>query len=459
MAITLITEPSDWARVNDTNRMIYKFSSNQVTKANYNFHFILKVLNPGDLNPTTIGNFNLHPNRSSFAEFNPSEIYKSYLSTDFDVETLRTKPMYNTAKKFQLECYDFYGTPPAKIPADYWSETNYINVYNGCQQNIPYDYTTLNERGNLKWVMSTGDTKGDWLTDIPEVRLDNTEYAFGYGLFDEDSKPDKIRYTIYYWGLMDNPTDKSYNIFDTNTPSFDQTKTSTRPKYVLDDWEISGPIGTWTFVTGVTYETGLTLGVMNSIGFYSPIGPQQLIKSGLMTPQQQDTWVYYDVDAMKGDVVINKTPIRVIRSASCDRYGEPWQILWLNPHGGFDTYVFDKKTDLNFKIERKTYKQKLPPTYSTYQAGEKILSIKSIGELTLRSKLLTQKESQLISDLIQSPIIYTIKNYQYSGATYPYAVPMICETTQFKYEQKINDKEITAEIVLRESNQKIIQRN
>ena len=52
-----------------------------------------------------------------------------------------------------------------------------------------------------------------------------------------------------------------------------------------------------------------------------------------------------------------------------------------------------------------------------------------------------------------------IKIYDYNGAKYPYSVPVIVEQEEFRYEQKVNDKEIFTEIKIRYANDKIIQRD
>lgn len=458
MAITNITKPDTWARVYDTNRMVYKFSSTNSSQPNFQYQFNMRAYKP-DGTYDDLGNYNLHASTDGTVEFNPAQIYTNYLTIDFDASNTGTEELLQTAKKFQLFVYEFYGTPPTRKLTGNWYETVPTNCYNGCQQNIPYDYLGLNPDGNSKWVLSTGTTKGDFLTDNLTLRLDNTELAFAYGLCDIASRPTRIRYTIYYWGYSQiSPAD--VGVFGNGSLTNYQQPSPNPTAYItLDNGGTPPPVGNWGWLTAVTYDTNVTFNWVNSLGFYAPIGPYQAINYSSALSARANDWAFYDVDALKGSTVLNKTPIRIIRSNSCNKYGTPWQMFWLNPHGGFDTYVFDKKTDLDYKIKRDTYKQKLPPTYSTYSAGEKVYNIDSTAEITLRTKLLSQQEAQLIVQMAQSPVVYSVKKYYYNGAVYPYGVPMIVVSDSIKYENKKNSKEITMEIKVRESNQKIIQRN
>ena len=79
--------------------------------------------------------------------------------------------------------------------------------------------------------------------------------------------------------------------------------------------------------------------------------------------------------------------------------------------------------------------------------------------LTLRSNLLSQKEEQLLMQMVQSPVIYLVKTYDSGGGSYPYGIPYICVNDDFIYNQKVNEKEIFAEISLKPANQRIIQKN
>ena len=191
------------------------------------------------------------------------------------------------------------------------------------------------------------------------------------------------------------------------------------------------------------------------------MGPYQLINSvgsPVVLSGHTEDWLYYDIDILSGNTILNKNPFRVYNTCKSDRFTK-WQLAWLNPHGGFDCYTFDRKNEVNYKLEKTTYKQKLSPNpaFSTYEAGERVFNNVATEEITLRSNLLTQKESQLLIQMSQSPRVYVNTIYHYNGANYPYGVPYIISSDAIKYEQKVNDKEIVMEIKIRPANDIILQ--
>ena len=522
MSITCISSPSQWARVNDTNRMYYKFSSTNYTQPNFQYQFNLKVYYADGLGVAVdLGTYNLHPATDGTIEFNPSSIYQNYLSYDIDLSKTGLTELTRTAAKFQLFCNEFYGTPPVKIVSGGWYESTLLNVYNGCQQTMPYDYTPLNINGNNKWVMNSGGVSGwtgQFLTDMTMFRLGPEDFLFLWALGPwttgtTTGRPTKIRYNVYtgvgnLW--FENPNTQSYEqsvpnasvktsadeapfsikdyFFDVNTitwmilpsggtivdsqdlwsyvavfpnglvytevfkPGLPEPDGNTQHPtyYSLTRDEL--PVGTPT--TGTTYyDENIRFLYANSLGYYFPCGPYNSLISGVTN------WLYYDIDLISsGGTVMNIYPIRVINKGNCDKYNN-WQLFWLNPHGGFDTYVFNKKVDVDYKIARQTYKRKLSPGYNSYDAGERVFNTDITEQLTLRTDLLTQRESQLLVQLTQSPVVYALKYYEYNSGKNFYTAPYIITSSDVKYEQKRNDKEITMEITLRPSNECILQKN
>lgn len=212
MSLTLISRPSNFARVNDVNnRCSYIFSSNNYTMPNFQFWFDLYVWDPtvsGSSAYSLIGSFKLFPTDNGRCEFNPTSIYKSYLSYDYNISYTDLMDCPNSAKGFTLKAYESYSDTPLDAPSKRvdteWAETGRGTVfYNGVQQMIPYDYTALNvyEGSNLQWVMS-GTTQGKFLTDATEFRMDETDYGFLYYLTQRDTAhpfPNRMRITYYYY--------------------------------------------------------------------------------------------------------------------------------------------------------------------------------------------------------------------------------------------------------------------
>ena len=466
MSISLISKPVTWARVYDTNRMTYQFSSTNYTQPNFQFQFVLAYWDAAGTYHN-IGTFNLFPLSGGTVEFNPSVVYKNYIAYDYNASNTSLTECLNATGKFVLIVYEYYGTPPTTHINWTWqgesSLATALKVYNGCQQNIPYDYVPLNIDSNYKWVMSSGTTKGQFLTDATEYRLSNTDLAFLYFNGGTDGRPTRIKYTLYYncYGSGD-PTEDTLGLgYDMwNQQLGGQSPPQRTPNIDLD--LISGVTygGSWTGICNtVFYDTNISYSYPNyALQYYFPMGPYQLIGSGLMTSYYQDKWIYYTVDLLSGSTLLNKQPFVVWNTCKSNRFGK-WQLAWLNPHGGFDCYTFDRKNEINYKLDKSTYKQKLPPNpgFSTYDAGERVFNSTVTQEITLRSNLLTQKEAQLLVQMAQSPRVYVNTIYTYAGSEYPYGVPYIIVNESIKYEQKKNDKEIVMEIKIRPANDAVIQ--
>lgn len=472
MAISLQGRPSDWGRVYDTNRLTYTFSSSGVTgnytQPNFQFVFYLSKWNL-DGSYTDLGTFKLHPNADGTVQFNPSVIYKSYLSYDFSASNTNLIEATNSAGKFSLKVCESFGTPPVVTTTGQWNGelgNSALNLYNGVQQNIPYDYIALNILGNKKWVMS-GTTGGTFLTDSTEYLLDNNDLAFLYFLAPNTERPTRIRYQLFYMcsgsGRPPNGPEFLGITTDLNKPLIDQGLPNVSGEYNLDPSNVIPPQNSWTGICSTyIYDTNFTYNYTNSTMYYFPMGPYQLFKSGLFPASASTSWLYYTVDILSGNTVKNAKPFYVYRKEKCNRYGW-WQLFWLNQHGGWDTFTFDRKVQDNYKYERTTYKQKIPLTswwnYSPYDAGERVFDTQINEEITLTSYLVTQKESQLLMGLVQSPKVYALTMYNYNGAVYPYGVPYIVTSSEMLYEQKVNSKEVYYEVKIRPSNQKIIQRD
>jgi len=209
MAITCVAKPSEWARVYDSNRCTYTFSSDKYTELNYNFLIELykyktDVSGTTSAAKTLIGTFKMYPLENGTCEFNPTSVYKNYISSDINLSATILTDAGNSFAQFGMVVYDYYSsgiTSPVKQGTPYTEPVRGTIYYNGCQQEVPYDYVPLNhlQGNNLQWVMS-GDTQtlGNFLTDATEYRLDNEDVAFLYFLCESGNLPTKIKYTYYY---------------------------------------------------------------------------------------------------------------------------------------------------------------------------------------------------------------------------------------------------------------------
>lgn len=562
MAITLVSSPSNWTRVYDTNRCTYVFSSDKYREPNYNFLIELYEFDAtisGTTGASTlIGTFKLYPLNDGTCEFNPTTIYKNLITYDINLSNTSFSECNNSAKEFQMVVYDYYssGTTSGVTSAPTkqgtpWTEPGRGTIfYNGCQQEVPYDYIPLNflQGNNLQWVMS-GASSGKFLTDATNYNLDNEDEAFLWILANKSDIPTRIGYRICYWdsstgatilpdpitidgylgllGSVQQQTSQSDSLPQTNNYTANYYITGTTSTQQCWRYRIERGAGvtdlTYTYIdcTGTTkmftitsgyrdftarkgtvvvldgnytlydlgpvttipppivivpgekphvtcvnvYDTNVSATYEDTKMWYFPISMRSLISSGLVTNNNIiDNWLYYTVDILSGTTKLNKNPFYVYKKCKEDKYAK-WQLFWLNPHGGFDRFTFDRKVDIDYEIERTTYKQRYPvgtPTsFDSYFGGEQILNVKSVEEITLRTNLVTQMESQLLIQLFQSPKVFILKEYQYDETDptniYKYGVPCIVTSNEVKYEQKKNTKEIYYEIKIRSANQKILQ--
>ncbi len=151
MAITLVKQPDNWGRAFDTNRLIYKFSSNHYTEPNFQFQFNCRYYNV-DGTYQDLGTYNIFPKSDGTVEFNPATIYRNFLDPEINLSDTNLEECITMSRKFQLFVWEFYGSPPVRKTLGNWYESTPRIYYNGCQQVIPYDYIPLNPSGNTIWV-------------------------------------------------------------------------------------------------------------------------------------------------------------------------------------------------------------------------------------------------------------------------------------------------------------------
>jgi len=164
MAITIETAPTNYGRVYDTNRLMYKFSSTNSNNPNFRFYISVGV---GDItqNPVTYSSIAIvrkRPLANGTCFFNPAELWSNYLTQDIDVNVSSLQECLNSNSMFQIAVGEEYGDTPELInPSIVIAEP--IMLYNGLQEYIPYDIEAYGG-GNLQWVMSgTTVTQSSWV--------------------------------------------------------------------------------------------------------------------------------------------------------------------------------------------------------------------------------------------------------------------------------------------------------
>lgn len=93
----------------------------------------------------------------------------------------------------------------------------------------------------------------------------------------------------------------------------------------------------------------------------------------------------------------------------CTQY-ERVRLCWLNRHGGWDYFTFNKDNKKTVEVQRKQYTKTLKWDYAVGDRGDTILSQKGKESYLLNSDWVTEYEAQWIEELFTSPEVYHISN-------------------------------------------------
>ena len=217
----------------------------------------------------------------------------------------------------------------------------------------------------------------------------------------------------------------------------------------------SGYIASYTGSTTFSYTANYT-GM-----YYFACGPAQLAlitgyTAGItgLTSILHPKWVYYKIDLESDTFTFNSKSIYFYRKDKCSKY-EPWQLFWLNPHGGFDRHTFYKKNYTEYDIERTNWTHRYSDTYTLGERGLSTMNVKSKEVITLNSDWLAASETQLLTQLVHSPEIYAL--YKFVGNCYK--IPYVAVDTNFEWKNIKNEKMVQMQIKIQPAHTRITQRN
>jgi hypothetical protein len=151
MAITYISQPTDFSRVYDTNRLMFQISSTNYTQPNFRFRIeIWAALDHSSYVELAIVRKRALSDGTCY--FNPAEILANYITNDLEIGNTGATECLNSNLQFKLLTLEEYGEPPI-IQSGHIS-SNEIKLYNGLQEYIPYDIVSYGG-GNMQWVMNS----------------------------------------------------------------------------------------------------------------------------------------------------------------------------------------------------------------------------------------------------------------------------------------------------------------
>lgn len=426
--------PANYSRLHDTNRVYFKLYSSNYTLPNFRYYINIYVKVNGTF--ILVGSVRKRPSASDgSAVLYPADILKNYISSDIDINQSSIKGAYNSNIVYRIGVSEQWMTGRGMISsAQQYSES--LIGFNGYQDYIPYD--VIGEGGgNYQYVMLSGTTQdgtGRYLTDSLMSYVDPIEHKFLYFLTSDITgatyKPLQAVYTIYYADTYIKEGKNTVNWSQSSPGSL--TSESGKTIYDYADLSWDGDIEQKTMNitdTGATYMWSI------------PTGPVQLEKLGYFNTGK--TWMKYRVDLFTTLTKYNLGSYVYYRKEKCHKYRN-YELVWRNPHGGFDSHLFYMKNNLSYNIERKLYEKRLDYNYNIGDRGTSVYNIKVKELITLNSDYVSQNEYQILTQMVLSPEVYMV--FYYLNNTY--LVPMIIQNDSIEYKYIDQDKMISMSVDL-----------
>jgi hypothetical protein len=146
----------------------------------------------------------------------------------------------------------------------------------------------------------------------------------------------------------------------------------------------------------------------------------------------------------------------------CSKF-QKFNMMWLNPLGGWDYFIFDKRSDHQRKIEKQEFTRHLNSyqgatgyKYKLGDRGRTTYNVASADNYTLRTDFLTQDQINWLSYIYESPEVYWIDNS--TDKIYPVNLKNEEANVWKKVNFNDNGTLYTYEIDIELANDRVIQR-
>jgi hypothetical protein len=120
---------------------------------------------------------------------------------------------------------------------------------------------------------------------------------------------------------------------------------------------------------------------------------------------------YYTVSIRNVSILTNSETFTFYVNAKCSKY-TPIRLHWLNRLGGFDSFNFIYKSEVDTDVKRSTYQQE-PHTfsgtswrYTKASRGVTTYNVEMTSGIKVNTDFLTDTESAWMEDLFTSPVVY-----------------------------------------------------
>ena len=128
---------------------------------------------------------------------------------------------------------------------------------------------------------------------------------------------------------------------------------------------------------------------------------------------------------------------------------ESIRLTWLNQWGVWDYYTFTQKSIRSTSTQGSTYNQ-LEGTWNegkyridSFKGGKKAFRVNATERITMNTDFVTEADSVVFEELINSPEVYMLKGYQTDitdSALNQYVIPVRLTTSSFTKKTIANDK-------------------
>lgn len=398
--------------------------------------------------PVQIGVFKTTPNAAEVGIFDFSTILKNYVTPDFNgtdaggVTSTFKGAAYSNTNYHSLHTVDKSALGVNSIK---WFQIDFKIEYEGADAanpNFVAEDSSMS-RSTENHVIYNG------VVDETDV-LQTSGNNFGYNL---DAAGYITAGSVTGGALSDAPLTQYARITDYGTlpffsnliPPIEGFNSPTIDNAEVEMFNSSGA-SLGTFDVAVTSSATTTLSI-NKIVFIGCF-PANFTGAGYSAWNTNKANVsYYTVKTENSSTTIGQTyRFNVI----CDdaRGYEGIRLTWLNKHGTWDYYTFNKKSVKSLSTNRKTYTQ-LSGTWneSTYKlhgssGGRKNYRVDTKEKIKMNTDYVSENESVWLEQLINSPEVYILNGYQSDtgGTLRRYVQPVTLTTSSHTRKTIANDK-------------------
>ena len=469
MALTIVQQPlwtitgfspanSQFLRIPVGQQIIFGVTDNTIVATKYKVKFVAEVHVSGGVinlsnNNDRIGTFKTTPNNAGVGIFDFSPVLEAFVKPDNDAPLGSSyKLTQQRDLDFPMHLIDRFAMP--KNVAQFFAIKFYVEYSDDSFGELITTADT-NFATSTTWLMFNGVLQ-------PDDALTLTDGNYGYDL---------IRFTFYKGNalqfLSNAPTTQYARLTDYGTLSFfNLTGEGTFGQlfpinidYIIYEFfEADGSSILSTSVNNTVGTGGIDIATSQAIKEYSDIyimfaamGPANIRgwKPSIDALFAGGTVAYYTIQLRndEGDYSA-KTTVNII-CPNLKGY-EGIRLTWLNQWGTWDYYTFTMKSTRTTSTKRIPYQQQGGTwneskfKISGWKGGKKNFRVNSTEKIKINTDFVTEAEGVWFEELINSPEVYIVKEYE-SGddtatMTNKYVEPVTLTTSNYIKKTIANDK-------------------